>query len=266
MSPQPATAPGETVLASSGLTKRFGGVVALDELDLAIRQNEILGLIGPNGSGKTTFFNVVTGLYRPDGGSVTFAGRDITGARPQAVYRAGMSRTFQRSRLSLPLSIFDNIMIGNHKRLNQGLWFNLMQRGRFRRQFEESHAAARALVEIFDAPLANRMFEPVAGLPMIDRRRIEICRALISEPRLLMLDEPSAGMTHEETVELMDDIMEVRGRLADLTIIIVEHEMGVIERITDRCVVLNFGRKIAEGGFREIAADPGVQEAYLGIQ
>ena len=268
MSPQraPTTTSGETVLASSGLTKRFGGVVALDGLDLAIGHNEILGLIGPNGSGKTTFFNVVTGLYRPDGGSVSFAGRDITGARPQAVYRAGMSRTFQRSRLSLPLSIFDNIMIGNHKRLNQGLWFNLMQREGFRRQFEESYAAARALVEIFDAPLAGRMFEPVGGLPMIDRRRIEICRALISEPRLLLLDEPSAGMTHEETVELMDDIMEVRGRLADLTIIIVEHEMGVIERITDRCVVLNFGRKIAEGGFREIAADRSVQEAYLGIQ
>ncbi|HUF43742.1 MAG TPA: ABC transporter ATP-binding protein [Aestuariivirgaceae bacterium] len=268
MSPQPApaAAPGETVLASRGLTKRFGGVVALDGLDLATAHNEILGLIGPNGSGKTTFFNVVTGLYRPDAGSVAFAGRDITGARPQTVYRAGMSRTFQRSRLSLPLSIFDNIMIGNHKKLTQGLWFNLMQRKGFRRELEENYAAARALVEIFDAPLAGRMFEPVAGLPMIDRRRIEICRALISDPRLLLLDEPSAGMTHEETVELMDDILEVRGRLSDLTIIIVEHEMGVIERITDRCVVLNFGRKIAEGGFREIAADRGVQEAYLGIQ
>jgi branched-chain amino acid transport system ATP-binding protein len=266
MSAQGETAPRETVLESRGLTKRFGGVVGLDELDLEVAHNEILGLIGPNGSGKTTFFNVVTGLYRPDEGHVAFAGRDITGARPQAVYHAGISRTFQRSRLSLPLSIFDNIMIGNHKRLTQGLWFNLMRRERFRRELEENYAAARALVEIFDAPLAGRMFEPVAGLPMIDRRRIEICRALISEPRLLLLDEPSAGMTHDETAELMDDILEVRGRLADLTIVIVEHEMGVIERITDRCAVLNFGRKIAEGGFRQIAEDRSVQEAYLGIR
>ena len=167
-----------------------------------------------------------------------------------------MARTFQRSRLSLPLSIFDNIMIGNHKRLNQGLWFNLVKRGDFKRQFEESYAAARALVEVF---------EPVAGLPMIDRRRIEICRALISAPRLLLLDEPSAGMTHEETAELMNDILLVRARNKDLTIIIVEHEMGVIERITERCVVLNFGRKIAEGPYRTVASDSQVQEAYLGV-
>ncbi|HEX2257729.1 MAG TPA: ABC transporter ATP-binding protein [Afifellaceae bacterium] len=266
MSAPAETAGREAVLASRGLTKRFGGVVALDNLDLEVAHNEILGLIGPNGSGKTTFFNVVTGLYRLDAGDVVFSGQDITGARPQTVYRAGISRTFQRSRLSLPLSIFDNIMIGNHKRLTQGLWFNLMRRGRFRQELEESYMAARALVEIFDAPLAGRMFEPVAGLPMIDRRRIEICRALISDPRLILLDEPSAGMTHDETAELMDDILEVRGRLADLTIIIVEHEMGVIERITDRCVVLNFGRKIAEGSFREVAEDRDVQEAYLGIQ
>jgi branched-chain amino acid transport system ATP-binding protein/sulfate-transporting ATPase len=155
-------------------------------------------------------------------------------------------------------------MIGNHLRLNQGLWFNLMRRDAFRREYEENYAAARALVEVFEPRLADRMFDPVAGLPMIDRRRIEICRALISAPKLLLLDEPSAGRTHEETAELMDDIMLVRERNANLTIIIVEHEMGMIERITDRCVVLNFGRKIAEGGYREVAADPQVQEAYLG--
>jgi branched-chain amino acid transport system ATP-binding protein/sulfate-transporting ATPase len=157
-------------------------------------------------------------------------------------------------------------MIGNHKRLNQGIWFNLVRRKALKAEFEASFAEARRLVEVFDPPLAGRMFEPVAGLPMIDRRRIEICRALISQPKLLLLDEPSAGMTHEETSQLMDDILEVRERIKDLTIIIVEHEMGVIERITDRCVVLNFGRKIAEGSFAEIAADKQVQEAYLGLQ
>jgi branched-chain amino acid transport system ATP-binding protein/sulfate-transporting ATPase len=253
-----------TLLEARGLSKRFGGVLALDGLDLSVAPNEIIGLIGPNGSGKTTFFNVITGIYGADVGHVAFNGADITNASPRKVYQAGISRTFQRSRLSLPLSIFDNIMIGNHKRLNQGLWFNLVKRAEFKREFEAGYRAAHALVEVFEPELAGRIFEPVAGLPMIDRRRIEICRALISEPKLLLLDEPSAGMTHDETAELMKDILLVRERNKNLTIIIVEHEMGVIERITDRCVVLNFGRKIAEGPYREVAADAKVQEAYLG--
>jgi branched-chain amino acid transport system ATP-binding protein len=252
------------LLEARGLEKHFGGVLALDRVDLAVGRGEILGLIGPNGSGKTTLFNVVTAIYGADAGAVLFDGADITRASPQAVHRAGISRTFQRSRLSLPLSTFDNIMIGNHKRLSQGLWFNLMRRGAFARELEENYQAARALVEVFDPPLAERMFEPVAGLPMIDRRRIEICRALISRPKLLLLDEPSAGMTHDETAELMRDILQIRDRQRDLTIVIVEHEMGVIERITERCVVLNFGRKIAEGPYGQVAADAQVQEAYLG--
>lgn len=253
------------LLEVHGLSKNFGGVVALDRLDLSIAPNEILGLIGPNGSGKTTFFNVVTAIYGADAGRVVFDGTDITQAAPRTVYAAGISRTFQRSRLSLPLSIFDNVMIGNHKRLSQGLWFNLVRRGPFRREFEEAYREARALLEVFEPQLADRMFEPASGLPMIDRRRIEICRALISEPKLLLLDEPSAGMTHEETTELMNDILQVRDQRKNLTIIIVEHEMGVIQRITNRCVVLNFGRKIAEGPYRQVAADAQVQEAYLGV-
>ena len=253
-----------SLLEARALTKTFGGVVALDRLDLAIKRNEILGLIGPNGSGKTTFFNVVTGIYGADHGDINFDGAPITTASPQAVYHAGISRTFQRSRLSLPLSIFDNIMVGNHKRLTQGLWFNLARRKAFKREFDANYASARALVEVFEPRLGTRMHEPVAGLPMIDRRRIEICRALISQPKLLLLDEPSAGMTHEETKALMDDILQVRDMNKDLTIVIVEHEMGVIERITSRCVVLNFGKKIAEGPYRQVATDPQVQEAYLG--
>jgi branched-chain amino acid transport system ATP-binding protein len=164
------------------------------------------------------------------------------------------------------LSIFDNIMIGNHKRLNQGLWFNLVRRGEFKREFEVNYAAACTLIKVFEPQLVERMLEPVAGLPMIDRRRIEICRALISQPKLLLLDEPSAGMTHDETKELMDDILQVRDLNRNLTIVIVEHEMGLIERITDRCVVLNFGRKIAEGPYRQVAVDRQVQEAYLGVE
>jgi branched-chain amino acid transport system ATP-binding protein len=253
------------LLVARGLTRRFGGLTALDSLDLSVGAGEILGLIGPNGSGKTTFFNVVTGIYPADAGRVELAGADLTGARPQAVYRAGIARTFQRSRLCLPLSIFDNIMIGIHARLNAGLTFNLLRRAAFRRELEASHAEARELIALFDPPLADRMQDAVGGIPMIDRRRIEICRALISRPKLLLLDEPSAGMTREETRQLMADLLTVRQRMAGLTIVIIEHEMDVIEAITERCVVLNYGEKIAEGSYREVAADPRVQEAYLGL-
>jgi branched-chain amino acid transport system ATP-binding protein/sulfate-transporting ATPase len=256
----------EPLLRAGALSCRFGGLVALDKLDLGVARGGILGLIGPNGSGKTTFFNVVTGIYPASEGRVEFAGQDITGFAPQKIYRAGIARTFQRSRLCLPLSIFDNIMVGNHGRLNHGLVFNLVRRRAFRRQFEESFEEARELVVLFDPPLADRLFEPVAAIPMIDRRRIEICRALINRPKLLLLDEPSAGMTREETRALMDDILAVRARLQGLTIIIIEHEMNVIEAITERCVVLNYGRKIAEGSYREVAADRQVQQAYLGLE
>ena len=248
-----------------GVSKHYGGVAALSQCDLEVHEGQINGLIGPNGSGKTTLFNVVTGIYAADAGAIAFTGRDITGARPQAVYRAGIARTFQRSRMCLPLSIFDNIMIGNHKRLDHGLVFNLLRRDAFAAELRRSWEEAGELVAIFSRGLAARLAEPAARLAMIDRRRVEICRALISQPRLLLLDEPSAGMTHEETRELMDDILLVRSRMAGLTIVMIEHEMGVIERITDRCVVLNYGRKIAEGSFAEVARDAQVQQAYLGV-
>ncbi|HUQ76296.1 MAG TPA: ABC transporter ATP-binding protein [Burkholderiales bacterium] len=253
-----------TLLACTGLTVRFGGLVALDGLDLAVAQGEILGLIGPNGSGKTTFFNVITGIYRASGGEARFGELELTALPPQRIYGAGITRTFQRSRLALPLSVFDNIMIGNHRLLHHGLWFNLFRRNALRAELEQNLHKARELVGTFSRALVDRLFDPVAGLSMIDRRRIEICRALISEPRLLLLDEPSAGMTHEETRELMDDILLVRERLAGLSIVIIEHEMNVIERVSQRCAVLNYGRKIAEGAYAQVAADREVQTAYLG--
>lgn len=253
-----------TLLSASGLTMRFGGLIALDALDLSVNRNEILGLIGPNGSGKTTFFNVITGLYAASAGELLFEGQDIYRGSPQEIYRAGITRTFQRSRLCLPLTVFDNIAIGNYQHLDLGLVLNLFRRGALKRQYEETRDEAERLLETFNPALARRMFEPVATLNMIDRRRIEICRALISHPRLLLLDEPSAGMTHEETHELMSDILKVRERLAGLTVVIIEHEMKVIERITDRCAVLNYGKKIAEGSYAQIAANREVQIAYLG--
>jgi branched-chain amino acid transport system ATP-binding protein len=252
-----------SLLRCEALTVRFGGLVALDHLDLAVAPGEIVGLIGPNGSGKTTFFNAITGLYRA-AGSALFMDRELTAMKPQRIYDAGITRTFQRSRLALPLSVFDNIMIGNHRLLHHGLWFNLFRRERLRAELDANVAKARTLVATFSRPLAGRLFEPVASFSMIDRRRIEICRALVSEPRLLLLDEPSAGMTHEETRELMDDILAVRARLAGLAIVIIEHEMNVIERVSQRCAVLNYGKKIAEGSYAQVAADREVQVAYLG--
>lgn len=255
---------GEILLSCNNLAMRFRGLTALDDLDLEIRKGEILGLLGPNGSGKTTFFNVVTGIYKASSGRIEFEFRDISKSSPQAIYRAGITRTFQRSRLCLPLTIFDNIMIGNHRRLHHGLWFNLMSRGKLRRQYERCWDEARELVMIFNKALGAQLLNAAGSVSMIDRRRIEVCRALVSGPKLLLLDEPSAGMTHEETNELMDDILAIRQRIPDLTIVIIEHGMSVIERITDRCVVLNYGRKLCEGTYGEIAKNGDVQQAYLG--
>ena len=254
----------KNLIEVENLTMRFGGLTALDELNMSVREGELLGLLGPNGSGKTTFFNVLTGLYKATSGRIRYGAEDVIGKTPQAIYRSGVARTFQRSRLSLSLTVFDNIVIGDYQHMQHGLVFNLLRRKAFRAEYEAYVEKVRDLLKIFSPPLVERLFEPVDTFSMIDRRRIEVCRALMSQPRLLLLDEPSAGMTHDETDELMQDILQVRRKMTNLSVVLIEHEMNVIERVTERCVVLNYGKKIAEGTYAQITADPNVQTAYLG--
>lgn len=250
---------------STDVTVSFGGLRALDGLCLDVAEGTILGLIGPNGSGKTTFFNTVSGLCKSSAGTITLDGENITGLQPRDIYRRGITRTFQRSRLCLSLSVFDNVVVGRQRRLDLGLIANLLRRQHFGRELRANYNRAYELITTFSAALADRMFEPVQGLSMIDRRRVEVCRALIADPRLVLLDEPSAGMTPDETHEFMDDVLKIRRSHPTMSIIIIEHEMNVIQRVADKCVVLNYGKKVAEGAFDSVVADPWVREAYLGI-
>lgn len=254
------------LLACNDLTVRFGGLVALDGFDFSIGPTDFVGLVGPNGSGKTTFFNAITGLYRPVMGAVRFNGSDLFAKAPQHIAAAGIARTFQRSRLMLDLSVFDNIALGAMRRLSQGVVKNILFRRRWHEERERLEERMRSMLNRFNPTIARRLFEPVASFTMIDRRRIELCRALIGEPRLLLLDEPSAGMTHNETRRLMDEVVTLQKQGQGLAVVLVEHEMDVVQRVSDRCVALNFGRKIYEGDFAGLIADAQVQQAYLGTR
>lgn len=252
------------LFSAKDVSVKFGGLQALDSLSLDINEGTITGLIGPNGSGKTTFFNAVTGLCNLSGGQVSIDGKEIGGLPARQIYQFGVTRTFQRSRLCLSLSVFDNIVIGRQNSLDLEIFSNLIRRRRFNQSVRENYERVHGLLRAFSEPLAQRIFDPLHRLNMIDRRRIEVCRALIAEPRLLLLDEPSAGMTPDETREFMGDILNVRKHNPRMSIIIIEHEMDIMQRVAEHCVVLNYGRKVAEGTFEAVVADPWVQEAYLG--
>jgi branched-chain amino acid transport system ATP-binding protein len=255
-----------SLLEVTGLTVRFGGLVALDGVDVVIAAGETVGVIGPNGSGKTTFFNALTGLYTPAAGEIVFAGRRLAGLEAHAIARLGIARTFQASRLCLNLSVFDNILIGMHARRRTGLVDFVVRRGRLRGEMRTSLERVSQLLARFNGDLPRRGFARVGQLPQIDRRRVEICRALAAEPKLLLLDEPSAGMSPEETAELMRDLQIVRAEIPGLSVVIIEHDMFVIEGVSRRVVAFNYGRKIAEGSFAEVAAHEDVRAAYLGAE
>lgn len=253
----------EPLLSIRGLRKNFGGVHAIDGVDLDVFPGEIVAVIGPNGSGKTTTFNVVTGLIKANGGSIRWNGtEDLVGAAPWSIFSGGIARTFQNIRLSLGLSVMENVMTGLYLE-ERTSWFEVMLGAR-RVAIRRDDAREKVLEAIrFVSPaLFHAPDRLVAELSYADRRRVEIARAIVSEPKLILLDEPTAGMNASETDELADDIKKVNAR--GLTVVLIEHKMKFISDLADRVAVLNFGKKIAEGTYNDIRSDPTVIEAYLG--
>ena len=255
-----AVRPDEVLLQTRVLTKRFGGLTAVCDIDLVVRKGEISSLIGPNGAGKTTFFNVVTGIYRPDEGQVQLAGENIGGRKPHHIVAMGIARTFQNIRLFSEMTCLENVMAGQHCRVGAGFWSALVHSPSQRREEQGASAFCQDLLE--RVGLARFAHELAKNIAYGSQRMLEIARALATRPRLLVLDEPSSGLNPRETRELIDFL---RGLAAEgLTLLIIEHDMNVVMGISDWITVMDEGRKIAEGTPEEIYNNPLVIEAYLG--
>ncbi len=252
------------LLRTEDLCIKFGGLTAVNEVNIDIDEGEIVGLIGPNGSGKTTFFNLITGVYKPSKGKILFRNKDITKLPIYQINREGIARTFQNRRLFLEMSVLDTVLVGMHCRHKDNSWKTIFNRSKYDKEIREDIEKSFEILGSFSEDMLKGYFRKAKELSEANKRKLEICRALASEPSLLLLDEPSAGMNPEETYELMEDIAKVKKRNRDISIIIVEHDMSVIKGITNRVVVLNYGRKIAEGDFKSISRNSEVRKAYLG--
>jgi branched-chain amino acid transport system ATP-binding protein len=249
-----------SLLDVRGLTLRFGGVTAVDDVSFSVGEGDIVSVIGPNGAGKTSAFNCITGFYKPTGGAVSFAGQDMTGWRPSAIASLGVARTFQNLRLFGELTALDNVRAGMHLTLQQNAFDAILHTPRFRRSEQQATAQAHHWLDFVG--LRGDRGGPASALPYGEQRRVELARALARRPRLLLLDEPAAGLNHTEKGELLD----LLGRIGDLgiAVVLIEHDMGLVMQVSRRIVVLNFGRVIAEGQPDAVRTDPAVIEAYLG--
>nr|WP_217653540.1 ABC transporter ATP-binding protein [Seinonella peptonophila] len=250
------------MLEMKGITKRFGGLTAVDQVDLIVKKGEILGLIGPNGAGKTTFFNILTGIYRPDQGNIQFNGTDITGFKPYQIANQGIFRTFQNIRLLKDYSVLDNIKLGLFRQTKAGAWSSIFGLRRSREEEKKVAEESWALLERLGlTDLAN---EAAGNLSYGNQRRVEIARALVSHPEMILLDEPAAGMNSEEVESLSALVRQIRQQ--GTTVILIEHNVGMVVELCDRLVVLDHGVKIADGDPNQVVANPAVIEAYIGGQ